>query len=85
MDFLLKEEGIVVELKKTRRSLDTKAIGDQLLIDIGRYQVHPDCKMLFCFVYDPEGRIGNPSGLESDLTKRHGNIDVRVIVSPKGL
>ncbi|HQR16550.1 MAG TPA: hypothetical protein PLZ37_18475 [Nitrospira sp.] len=85
MDFLLKEEGIVVELKKTRKSLDTKAIGDQLLIDIGRYQVHPDCRMLFCFVYDPEGRIGNPRGLESDLTKIHEKMNVRVIVSPKGL
>lgn len=85
MDFLLKEEGIVVELKKPRKSLDTKAIGDQLLIDIGRYQVHPDCRMLFCFVYDPEGRIGNPRGLESDLTKIHEKMNVRVIVSPKGL
>lgn len=85
MDFLLKTEGIVVELKRARKGLDMKSIGDQLLVDIGRYQVHPDCRMLFCFVYDPEGRLGNPSGLESDLTKPHGKIDVRVIVAPKGL
>lgn len=67
VDFLLPREKIVVELKKTRNGLGAKEVGNQLLIDIARYQSHPDCRNLICFVYDPEGKIGNPKGLENDL------------------
>lgn len=84
VDFLLKKEKIVVEVKKTRKDLSARSIGEQLIIDIARYQAHPDCKQLVCFVYDPEGRIGNPVGLETDLTKKHGELPVTVIVAPKG-
>jgi hypothetical protein len=83
MDFLLKNEGIVVEVKKTRIGLTQKELADQLIVDMERYQAHPDCKVLFCFIYDPEGRIGNPEGIE-ELSKPHGNIDVIVLVAPKG-
>jgi hypothetical protein len=83
VDILLRPERILVEAKKTRQSLSTKALGDQLIIDIQRYQTHPNCDHLFCFVYDPEGRIGNPRGLESDLSKKHGNIMVTVQVAPR--
>lgn len=85
MDFLLNKEGIVVETKKTRKNLGAKQISDQLIIDINRYSQHPNCKMLFCFVYDPEGRIANPEGLERDLSKDHNQTVVRVLVSPKGI
>jgi hypothetical protein len=67
MDFLIKTEKIVIEVKKTRTNLEAKEIGEQLLIDIAKYAQHPDCKTLICFIYDPEGRIGNPTGLETDL------------------
>lgn len=83
MDFLLKSEQIVVETKKTRKGLDAKELGDQLIIDIQRYQSHPDCKTLFCFVYDPEARIVNPKGIESDLSKPHNSLNVTVQIEPK--
>jgi len=67
VDFLLKREQIVVEVKKTRDGLGAKEVGNQLLEDIARYQSHPDCKALVCFVYDPEGLVANPRGLENDL------------------
>lgn len=85
MDFLLKPQQTVIEVKKTRKGLEARQIGDELLIDIGRYTVHPDCKTLICFIYDPEGRLGNPRGLETDLGKAHGTLAVRVIIAPKGL
>lgn len=85
MDFLLKQEGIVVEVKKTRRGFEAKRVGGQLIIDIQRYQSHPDCQTLICFVYDPEGQIANPRGLENDLSGEHNGLEVRVIVAPKGL
>jgi hypothetical protein len=84
VDFLLKNEKVVVETKKTRKGLAGKAIGDQLLVDIGRYEQHPDCKCLVCFVYDPDGEIRNPTGIENDLSKDHGQLKVMVIIAPKG-
>lgn len=67
MDFLLKDEGIVIEVKKTRQSMTAKSLGEELLIDREKYKAHPDCKMLYCFVYDPEGLLGNPNGIKKDL------------------
>ncbi len=84
MDFLLKVEKTVVEAKKTRPGLSAREIGNQLLEDIGRYQVHPDCQTLVCFVYDPEWRIVNPSGLENDLSRSANGINVKVIIAPRG-
>jgi hypothetical protein len=85
MDFLLKNEQIVIETKKTRNGLGTKEIGEQLIIDIEKYRGHPDCKTLVCFVYDPEGRIGNPKGIENDLNRIEGDLRVKVIIAPTGL
>lgn len=84
MDFLLKKEKIVIEVKKTRDGLGPKEVGDQLLVDIGRYKEHPNCKVLLCFVYDPEGKIPNPKGLEKDLTQETKEVTVKVLVVPKG-
>jgi hypothetical protein len=69
MDFLLKEEEIVIEAKMTRSKRGTKEIADELIIDAARYKEHKDCKTLVCFVYDPDGVIKNPRGLERDLAK----------------
>ncbi len=82
MDFLLKPEQIVVETKKTRPSLTAKELGSELIEDIARYEKHPDCSALVCFVYDPEGFVANPRGVESDLN-RDQPIPVRVFVRPK--
>jgi REase_DpnII-MboI len=80
MDFLLKSEQIVLEIKLANASLRDKQIGEQLIVDIQRYQSHPDCKRLICFVYDPDGNIRNPTGLESDLSRIHNELEVKVIV-----
>ncbi|WP_411911464.1 PD-(D/E)XK nuclease domain-containing protein [Pectobacterium versatile] len=50
---------------------------------MAHYQTHPDCETLVCFVYDPEGKIANPAGVEHDLEKRTNNINIKVIISPK--
>ena len=82
-DFLLKKENIVIEVKKTRNGLSEKEIGDQLIIDIARYKSHPECKILVCFVYDPEERILNPVGIENDLTKEQNGLKVIVKIIQK--
>jgi hypothetical protein len=83
MDFLLKEEKTVVELKKTRAKLGAKEVGEQLATDILRYRSHPDCRMLICFIYDPEERILNPSGLEHDLSQSLGELKIKVYVAQR--
>ena len=82
MDFLLKDFQIVIEVKKTRSGLGTKEIGTQLIEDIERYRSHPNTETLICFVYDPEGLIGNPRGLESDLNRTTEELNVIVLVRP---
>ncbi len=84
VDFLLKREKLVVEVKKTRDSLPLPKLADQLVVDIARYKQHPDCATLLCFVYDPEFRIGNPTAFESDLSGAQQRFDVRVLVRPRG-
>ncbi len=81
-DFLLKKEKVVIEVKKTGSKTKDKEIGEQLLIDIARYKTHPDCKQLVCFVYDPEGLVGNPNGLIDDLEKSSNELPVTVIIEP---
>lgn len=83
MDFLLKKEKIVIELKKTRDSLRDREIGDQLIIDVQHYKAHPDCNRLICFIYDPENKIKNPRGLEADLNSLSSDqLTVEVYIRP---
>lgn len=81
IDFLLKAEQVVIEIKMTRMGLARgKDVSDQLIIDSDRYQAHPDCKMLVAFVYDPQEYLNNPSGIERDLTKTINGVPVKVII-----
>ncbi|MFH0990375.1 MAG: hypothetical protein V1799_10220 [bacterium] len=80
MDFLLKSQRIVIEIKKTRPKLGAKELGEQLAVDILRYKSHPDCKTLICFIYDPEERVTNVKGFEHDLNQQIGTIQVKVYV-----
>jgi hypothetical protein len=67
MDFLLKAERVVVEVKMTRRGLGQRELGDQLLQDALRYKKHPDCDILACFIYDPDHLVNNPTALRPDM------------------
>ncbi|MEZ0611988.1 hypothetical protein ACAW74_25980 [Fibrella sp. WM1] len=82
MDFLLRDFKIVIEVKKTRSSLTVKELGEQLIVDIERYQSHPNCEILLCFVYDPDGYVRNPRGIENDLSREEGDLKVRVYIRP---
>jgi hypothetical protein len=83
MDFLLKNENTVIEVKKTRDKLNDKEVGEQLILDVAHYRNHPNCKTLKCFVYDPENRIRNPRGLESDINKLSDeNMNVELYIRP---
>lgn len=83
MDFLLKEEQIVIEVKKTRAGLNDKELGKQLIEDKEKYKHHPNCKKLICFIYDPEGKIVNPKGLQNDLNRQEKEFEVEIIIKPE--
>jgi hypothetical protein len=82
MDFLLPNEQVVIEVKKTRQGLGAKELGTELIEDIVRYKPHPSCKQLICFVYDPESRVANPRGIENDLGSSEADFTVKVIIAP---
>lgn len=82
MDFLLPEIEAVVEIKKSRPGLTARELGEQLIVDIAKYKKHPNCRTLFCFVYDPDGRIANPRGIENDLNATQDDLTVRVLIAP---
>ena len=79
------KEQIVIEVKKTRKTLRAKELGEQLIVDIDKYKEHSDCKTLLCFVYDPEGWIANPRGIETDLNRDDSDLPVKVLITPTGL
>jgi hypothetical protein len=80
---LLNRERIAIVTKKTRPGLTDKDIAEQVAADSGFYSAHNKCTTLFCFVYDPEGRIGSPNRLETELTNVGNRYRVEVLVAPK--
>lgn len=82
VDFLLKAEQVVVEIKMTRDGLTDRRLGEELVIDIARYRSHPDCKTLICVIYDPDHHVNNPSGLIADLERLGDPPRVKVFVTP---
>lgn len=81
-DFLLKNENTIIEVKKTRKTLKAKELGEELIIDIANYRNHPNCKNLYCFVYDPDWYISNPRGIEKDLKQDNWDLNVTVFIRP---
>lgn len=80
IDLLLKNEQIVIECKKTRDGLGRRKLRDELIIDKEHYRTHPDCKILYCFVYDPERKIRNPRGFERDLSGIVDGFETKVFI-----
>jgi hypothetical protein len=81
--FLLNDNRFAVLVKKTRNGLTAKDLTEQLRIDTERYRTKSRCTSLLCFIYDPEGRIGNPRALETSLTTVSDSLTIDVLVAPK--
>jgi hypothetical protein len=81
--FLLHRDQIAVVAKKTRPGLTMKELVDQVAADSAHYGARERCTTLFCFIYDPEGRIGSPKRLETDLTSVSDRYMIEVLVAPK--
>lgn len=82
MDFIIPAHEIGIEVKMTRRSMAKHDISTELIEDTARYASHGKVKTLVCFVYDPIGFLGNPAGIEGDLSGTKDKIDVVVKIRP---
>jgi hypothetical protein len=82
-DYLLQNGHIVIIAKKTRTGLTVRDLIDQIKIDFAHYSWRADCRTVLCFVYDPEGRVGNPRRLESDLATVRDTQALEVVIAPK--
>ena len=80
MDFPLPAHALVIETKIVRDRSHAKRIGDELIIDIEHYRRHPNCKILWCVVYDPDNLITNAQGLKNDLDGQRKSKDGDVAV-----
>ncbi len=78
-DFLIPEIEAVIEVKKTRPTMTDKTLSEELIVDIEKYQAHPICKKIYCFVYDPDMILHNPAAIKNDLEKKHEGL-VRVFI-----
>lgn len=81
--YLLHKERVVIVSKKTKTGMTSRDLMEQVKADSSHYSGRSDCRTLVCFIYDPEGRIGNPRGLESDLTIVGDTLTLEVIIAPK--
>lgn len=79
MDFLLKQEKIVIETKMTRDTLKDKEVGRELLIDIAHYKEHNDVETMICFIYDPDRLIKNIPSLKDLEGTKDLNVKVYVV------
>lgn len=80
---LLDRNRIAVTVTKTRSGVAAREITDQLRKDASYSAAQTECTTLFCFVYDPDGRIGNPRSLELEFAGNGGGCAVEVFVNPK--
>lgn len=81
VDFLIEDISTAIEVKMTRKGLGDKSIGDQLLIDIGRYSKRNDIEKIVFFIYDPENRIRNSKELINDIEKHSTpNFSISVVI-----
>jgi hypothetical protein len=80
---LVNRDQIAIVAKKTGPGLTAKELTDQVLADAAHYRTQGRCSTLFCFVYDPEGRIGSPKRLETTLTSVSEHCRIEVLVAPK--
>lgn len=77
IDFVLPKFRIAIELKHGK-NLDAKKVGEQLIVDIARYEANPGVRFLVCIVFDREGKVANPRSIEHDLTGKKGSLGVTV-------
>lgn len=83
IDFILPAFSVAIEVKKSRASMTSGDLGEELIVDRDRYAQHPAVKHSVCVVIDHDGRLANPRGLEADLMRKSSieglSVTVRIV------
>jgi hypothetical protein len=69
IDFVLPRYRIAIELKYARQSMTAKDLGEELIVDAAKYKTHTSARHLVCLVFDSNGYLNNPRGIENDLSQ----------------
>lgn len=80
VDFVLPDYELAIELKFARDSMDAKSLGEELIVDRERYAAKKGVRHLLCLVFDHQGRLRNPRGLERDLSRESSSEGFAVTV-----
>lgn len=82
IDLALRTAKVFIEVKRPRKGQAEGKVGDELIADVPHYRQRGDCETLFCFVYDPDHRITNPTVFEADIEKLSSDdMVVRAVVN----
>lgn len=79
---LLPSHHLAVLAGMTKSGIGSREIAERVTADATAFPATGH-QTLFCFVYDPDGRIGNPRGLEAELTRVSDAQIVEVFIAPK--
>jgi hypothetical protein len=83
IDFVLRVEKIIIEVKITKDSLSHKKLGEELLVDIAKYKEYPNCDQFVIFIYDRIDKIPNKAGFKNDLEKQSTTkMKVHAVINP---
>ncbi|MDV2980257.1 UNVERIFIED_CONTAM: hypothetical protein Q9R71_24070 [Actinomycetes bacterium ARC8] len=83
VDFLIKQEKILVEAKVSYKGHVNAQIVKELHDDLVHYSQVPGITDLVCAVYDLDGNFKNPGGFKNDLEAvRVGDLRVHIIAAP---
>ncbi|WP_199440510.1 hypothetical protein [Umezawaea beigongshangensis] len=80
IDFVIPDFELAIELKYTREGLTDRKLGEELIVDRDKYAAKGGVSHLICLVFDYDGRLANPRGIESDLTRDVSNEHIAVTV-----
>jgi hypothetical protein len=80
---VLRRHHLAVIGEKTKPGCGQREIGQQLIADAQEFSPVAGFQTLVCFIYDPDGRIGNPRGFEAELTRVSDAQIVEVLICPK--
>jgi hypothetical protein len=75
------KRGIAVVVKRVTPEIREPEIESQLQEDVDHHEAEGMCGTLVCFVYDPDGAIGDPRRREREWSRAYGDLDVRCIVA----
>lgn len=80
VDFVIPKFELAIELKFARKSMTSKSLGAELIVDRDRYSTHASVRHLICLVFDHQGLLQGPRGIEEDLSRTSSSDSFAVTV-----